>query len=107
MPEIAPKRSLCRLLSRVFPDFCGVTNGFTAGKISESSFTACQRGEKEETIKDDFKKSHQLILEVWGQVLEQDRTASQVKCAWVGEAATGYEGERWQVNQRYSKEKGA
>lgn len=41
-----------------------------------------------------IKKSHQLILEVWGQVLEQDRTAWQVKCPWVGEAATGYEREK-------------
>lgn len=56
MPEIAPKRSLCRLLSSVFPDFCGVTNGFTAGKVSDSSFTVCQRGEREEIIEDDFKR---------------------------------------------------
>ena len=41
MPEMAPKRSLCRLASSVPPDFWGVTNGFTAGKVRDSSFTVC------------------------------------------------------------------
>lgn len=45
MPEMAPKRSLCRLWSRVFP-FCGVMSGFPAGTARGSSFTICQRGEK-------------------------------------------------------------
>ena len=55
MPEMAPKRSLCRLASSVLPDFCGVTIGFTAGKVRDSSFTVCQGGERQETIEDDFK----------------------------------------------------
>lgn len=45
MPEMAPRRSLCRLWSRVFP-FCGVMSGFPAGTARGSSFTICQREEK-------------------------------------------------------------
>ena len=56
MPEMAPKRSLCRLLSSAIPGFCGVTSGFAAGSRSDSSFTVCPRGEKEEVTKDDFKR---------------------------------------------------
>lgn len=55
MPEMAPKRSLCRLASSVLPDFCGVTIGFTAGQVRDSSFTVCRGGERQETIEDDFK----------------------------------------------------
>lgn len=46
MPEMAPKRSLCRLWSSVFP-FCGVMSGFPAGTARASSFTICQGEEKE------------------------------------------------------------
>lgn len=45
MPEMAPKRSLCRLWSSVFP-FCGVMSGFPVGTARGSSFTICQREEK-------------------------------------------------------------
>ena len=56
MPEMAPNRSLCRLLSRAIPGFCGVTSGFAAGSGSDSSFTVCPRGEGKEIVEEDVRR---------------------------------------------------
>jgi len=87
-PEMAPKRSLCRLLSGAMPGFCGVTSGVAAG--SESSFTVCPTGGEEEITGDDFQRA---VLVSGGRVPAQDARAWRGRAAW-GRPAPGAHDQR-------------